>query len=595
MEPFDTIATAIVSGAMKHVAEIGYDVTKSITSKILDIITIEKPIDRIPLEKSNNIEDVIRRLERNETLDSTDIETLVKLSNDLISSLNEQTRKRLLSSINTPTIRRLFSQHKYVNPVFSESIRNRLNQVDNAIASLTLEQYRVMRILDQVRRIKIIGTPGSGKTLMAVEQAIRSSKAGQKVMIVCHSKKLCHYIKSLIGSNKIYVDYFIGFCNRINGLEEVEEWGHYFNITKAEIDQCISRLASSNFKIDCLLVDEAQDFEEAWWNVIEKLLTENNSKLYIFTDDRQSLIPGRYYYPKVDLECDISRNCRNSGAVFDYMRRFESSLPSTEPLLKELGYVDTIDKNLNFEQNIERGIRSAANYGVLDSTVFLFGHGYEDKITKLIEKSIGLNDKYLSIWRYLILHFLERLNEISKNRIRQNTKLFITYKSRVNIANLDRQLSHDNTPNENDRKIISSTFKKIYCSTNKKYNYALYPPGFVINHYGDLCLSGIDFSAIPMNEKCMSVLANTIKHFSSNDWTFPGISNMTISFTREFNASKVNKNTIPCFHIEDFKGLESECIVLFLDRYQSSNVNMRNLVGSSRARKILIVFDQTTG
>jgi hypothetical protein len=93
-------------------------------------------------------------------------------------------------------------------------------------------------------------------------------------------------------------------------------------------------------KYDAIIVDEAQDFRDQWWVVVEAgLRSPSESFFYIFHDNHQSLLPHRGQYPIEAPHVDLSRNCRNAGRIFDLMRCFDNSSPETEIKLSSKGRV----------------------------------------------------------------------------------------------------------------------------------------------------------------------------------------------------------------------------------------------------------------
>jgi len=76
---------------------------------------------------------------------------------------------------------------EFDRPILNSSI---FNEVEEALISLTNEQFRVLDATEDNARILCRGQAGTGKTLLAIKEAIRSASTGQRVALVCFNKNL---------------------------------------------------------------------------------------------------------------------------------------------------------------------------------------------------------------------------------------------------------------------------------------------------------------------------------------------------------------------------------------------------------------------
>ena len=103
---------------------------------------------------------------------------------------------------------------------------------------------------------------------------------------------------------------------------------NYSQPTADALDRALEVLLDQGGEWDAIVVDEGQDFSPDWWPVLEASLRDwDQGVFYIFFDDAQSLLPYRAQYPLPGPALDLSRNCRNAGAVFDVMRRLAPGSP----------------------------------------------------------------------------------------------------------------------------------------------------------------------------------------------------------------------------------------------------------------------------
>ena len=145
--------------------------------------------------------------------------------------------------------------------------------------ALTREQSVLLRAVDALPRVEIRGGAGSGKTFLALEQARRLSRAGQRVALICYSHGLASYLKRVTSGwrrreQPAYVGEFhalgvewgapVGPDERVRSEETVRWW-------EVELPRLMTELAEElpeGKKFDAVIVDEAQDFADDWWRPI---------------------------------------------------------------------------------------------------------------------------------------------------------------------------------------------------------------------------------------------------------------------------------------------------------------------------------------
>jgi hypothetical protein len=222
----------------------------------------------------------------------------------------------------------------------SPMLQDRFAEANRAIETLTQEQLQVLNMLRYQRRVAIAGCAGSGKTLIAVEKAVRLDKAGVRTLIMCHNRYLANYIQTLIRGTGIFIIDFTSWVNRLLHQEPVvgTSWTHYEEPTDEELTQAFDNLVASDERYDAILVDEGQDFRAEWWLIIEAALANAEYGIfYIFYDDNQALLPDRASYPIKQLPFVLSKNCRNAGAIYEIVRRFHAQSPEPTVTLKDQG------------------------------------------------------------------------------------------------------------------------------------------------------------------------------------------------------------------------------------------------------------------
>lgn len=137
-----------------------------------------------------------------------------------------------------------------------------IHQTESALIALTKEQYRCLDQLEDNPRCLMLGGAGTGKTLLAVEQARRCLANGERVGLFCYNNTLGSWLAQAFKAEEqkpLYVGTVHSYVKRLmetNGRtirptgEEDEYW-------KTELPLQAAKLVAEQF--DRIIIDEAQD------------------------------------------------------------------------------------------------------------------------------------------------------------------------------------------------------------------------------------------------------------------------------------------------------------------------------------------------
>ncbi len=196
----------------------------------------------------------------------------------------------------------------------------RIRQIADKLIELTDRQAEVLQLLREQRRMLIRGCAGSGKTTLAVHKAKILAEKGNRVLLVCFNKPLSQYLKHeceaqpsiVVGS---FHDLCFGWLEEVGtevSVENTDEWWSdtFPNLVADQID-------SIKHRFDAIVVDEGQDFKDAYWVLLEMLFTNpDESVFYIFADASQNIYHGTATYPMTTPPVVLDRNIRNTNEVF---------------------------------------------------------------------------------------------------------------------------------------------------------------------------------------------------------------------------------------------------------------------------------------
>lgn len=201
--------------------------------------------------------------------------------------------------------------------------------LENEDAADTLTEHQSV-ILDAIRllnRVEIRGGAGSGKTFLAMEQARRLARDGQRVALVCYSHGLASYLERITATwNRRHQPAYVGEFHDLGKRwgapegpdeslrtdETVQFWEHDLPAQMAEL----AAQLDDGHRFDAIVVDEAQDFADAWWDpLLAALKDEETGGLYVFTDEGQRVF-SRHGSPPVPLvPLVLDHNLRNTRQI----------------------------------------------------------------------------------------------------------------------------------------------------------------------------------------------------------------------------------------------------------------------------------------
>ena len=171
--------------------------------------------------------------------------------------------------------------------------------------------------------MRVTGCAGSGKTMLALEQARRwRSREDRRVLFVCFNRRLQQYLRELEKDSGIAFWTFHSLCVHLARKARVpltdypagEAPQSYFDdeLPTALIDAA----AELGPQFDALVVDEAQDLETHWLTALMGTLAdEEGDPVWLFLDDNQNIYSQDLELPGGFAEFELTWNCRNTQAI----------------------------------------------------------------------------------------------------------------------------------------------------------------------------------------------------------------------------------------------------------------------------------------
>lgn len=223
--------------------------------------------------------------------------------------------------------------------------------VEERRKQLTEEQFELLYSLEHNAHQLIAGCAGSGKTMLAMEKARQLAAEGQRVLFTCYNEQLATWLKQrpFLREN-IIIDHFHGLCRKYAdqaGVELAAVWSNDLGISKSAYFSNIMPEAlelaavALDISFDAIIVDEGQDFEGSWFQVLRQLLKDPDQGIfYIFYDDNQKVYGKRKRIPFQWPTFRLTKNLRNTNPIFKLILNYyhasrhmhSSGISGPEPL-----------------------------------------------------------------------------------------------------------------------------------------------------------------------------------------------------------------------------------------------------------------------
>ncbi|WP_161957333.1 AAA family ATPase [Aestuariivirga litoralis] len=204
------------------------------------------------------------------------------------------------------------------------------------IERLTAEQAWILDSLADNKEMAISGGAGSGKTVLAVEKAVRSAAEGRRTLLTCFNAPLAAYLRTLCeGHDGLVAASFHSLCRTfakktgVNMPSEVDQTLFDRALPEALVE-AVSRDPSLCF--ETIIVDEGQDFLDSWLHALRLTIKDPEAgHFYVFYDDNQRLFsPERGFIDALPVSSiALTRNLRNTRRIHALMAKWYEGRRST--------------------------------------------------------------------------------------------------------------------------------------------------------------------------------------------------------------------------------------------------------------------------
>lgn len=184
---------------------------------------------------------------------------------------------------------------------------------------LTRRQMSVLHSLSRGRRIVVIGGPGTGKSVLALEQARRLAVDGSEILLACSNRALGGLLFDTVRDDPLLHPRCV-VRTRVNMFSDLDARRR----NPADVFQD-PRGRSVVGPFDAIVVDEGQDFHPSELAQLPDLLRDRaDGPLYVFADPDQ--MPWQrggttFAVPFEHQALVLAENCRNTSGIASYAER----------------------------------------------------------------------------------------------------------------------------------------------------------------------------------------------------------------------------------------------------------------------------------
>lgn len=206
-------------------------------------------------------------------------------------------------------------------------------QVEIAQIELTEKQYKALDYAAEHKRILLKGAAGTGKTVLAFEQALRKSLEGKRVLFVCFNRYLADFLKRK--GQEVHEMKSVDIYNYHRLLMKVlreakmstvvpDDWNEFNRTAPDLVLEALSKYEQFE-QYDYLIMDEGQDLMRSEFISVLDLLIKGGLKNGCWTicyDHSQTIFMDQYenetyeYIMSIDnSSISLSENCRNTKQI----------------------------------------------------------------------------------------------------------------------------------------------------------------------------------------------------------------------------------------------------------------------------------------
>ncbi|HTN64708.1 MAG TPA: ATP-binding domain-containing protein [Burkholderiaceae bacterium] len=139
-------------------------------------------------------------------------------------------------------------------------------------------------------RLRVVGTAGSGKTQLALAEYRAALEAGRRPLYVCYNRPLADHIQQLVPEGGRVANFHMLCDAFLRAQGATPDYGAPTVWAEMERTLATAELPDA-WKYDVLIIDEGQDFSQAWCDIVLRMLKADGRAIWL--EDRMQDLYGR--------------------------------------------------------------------------------------------------------------------------------------------------------------------------------------------------------------------------------------------------------------------------------------------------------------
>jgi AAA domain/UvrD-like helicase C-terminal domain/Nuclease-related domain len=178
-------------------------------------------------------------------------------------------------------------------------VRGHIEDDRAELLAASREQALIVSRTKTLHRLEVVGPAGSGKSMLAAEKARRLAREGYRTLLVCFNQRLAtsliRELEDAPAPAGLDVTTFHRLCERLGTDTGVLPPrpdpipGAWWDETlPGALEAALDVLPDRRYH--AVVVDEGQDFEARWFELLQRLLVDPDDVFWVFHDPGQALI-----------------------------------------------------------------------------------------------------------------------------------------------------------------------------------------------------------------------------------------------------------------------------------------------------------------
>jgi hypothetical protein len=252
-------------------------------------------------------------------------------------------------------LHRILASKFELRPHLARAISDDIRHIER----LTAEQSWILDSLEDNPQMTVSGPAGTGKTVLALEKAMRSASSGRRVLFTCYNSALAAHLRHRCGKiENLTISSFHSLCvsfAEAAGRAPPAGTGSLFydRILPEALVAAVEEKPDLGF--ETIVIDEGQDFRDDWMVALRLCLRDHdNDEFYVFYDDNQRIFSAdRLFLSSLPQSTyRLNRNLRNTKSIHRVLTPWydQRKITAVGPEGTPVEWIETKDRQQSYAQ-----------------------------------------------------------------------------------------------------------------------------------------------------------------------------------------------------------------------------------------------------